>query len=157
MLFSTSTISLLALAAQVHAWSTYVVPHLTATGDDSPALNTALSAANSTLVTNATILFKHGVKYNILTPIKFPVLTNVDVRIEGNLTYPEDVAAIQAIVASSVSLLSSFFASLSPTFSSHALCLPLLLPLLRFAPYAHFLITGYLDILWPLVFLRWWH
>ncbi|GLB43691.1 putative glycosyl hydrolase 28 family protein [Lyophyllum shimeji] len=79
------------------AWNTFVVPH-TDGQDDTPILTAAL--ANYT--TNSTILFQKGVTYNILTPIKFPVFTNVEVRIEGNLTYPTDIATIQAIVGKSV-------------------------------------------------------
>lgn len=73
-----------------HAWNTFVVPH-TPGQDDTPALLAALPSYS----TNATILFKEGITYNIFTPVKFPLLTNVEVRIEGNLTYPTDVAYIQ--------------------------------------------------------------
>lgn len=74
----------------VHGWSTFVVPH-TAGQDDTPALVAALPQ----YATNSTILFEEGVTYNIFTPIKFPVLNNVNVRIEGNLTYPTDIPTIQ--------------------------------------------------------------
>ncbi|TFK42266.1 pectin lyase-like protein [Crucibulum laeve] len=78
------------------AWSTFVVPH-TAGTDDTPALLTALPTYSS----NSTILFEKGVTYNILTPVKFPTLNNVEIRIEGNITYPTDIPTIQAIVGSS--------------------------------------------------------
>ena len=74
------------------AWTTFVVPHRDEQ-DDTPALTTAL--ASGKLSTNTTILFAKGIRYNIFTPIRFPVLNNVDVRIEGNLTYPDDIATIQ--------------------------------------------------------------
>ncbi|KAI0354693.1 pectin lyase-like protein [Trametes cingulata] len=74
------TFTLLLLASYVSAWNTFVVPHADA---------------------NATILFAKGVKYNIFTPIKFPVFNNVEVRIEGNLSYPDDIATIQGIVGAS--------------------------------------------------------
>ncbi|KAL4251280.1 glycosyl hydrolase 28 family protein [Abortiporus biennis] len=51
--------------------------------------------------TNSTILFKKGTTYNIFTPVKFPVFTNVEIRIEGNITYPTSISAIQDIVGSS--------------------------------------------------------
>ncbi|KAF9469492.1 pectin lyase-like protein [Collybia nuda] len=86
---------LVAQVCAVSAWKTFVVPH-TNGQDDSPGLNAAL--ANFT--TDSTILFKKGIKYNVFTPITFPVLNNVEIRFEGNLSYPTDIPAIQAIVAS---------------------------------------------------------
>ena len=74
----------------VAAWTTYVVPH-TPGADDTPAVLSGLTAHS----TNATILFQKGITYNIFTPIKFPLLTNVEVSIQGNLSYPTDIASIQ--------------------------------------------------------------
>jgi len=71
-------------------WKTFVVPHVDGQ-DDSPALQAVLPDYS----VNSTILFKKGVHYNIFTPLKFPVLTNVEVRVEGNLSYPNDIATIQ--------------------------------------------------------------
>ncbi|KAJ3785430.1 pectin lyase fold/virulence factor [Lentinula aff. detonsa] len=103
-MFRTSSLSLLScyvllLLRNTHpvaSWSTFVVPH-TADQDDTPALTAALANFS----TNSTILFQKGTTYNIFTPIKFPTLTNVEVVIEGNLTYPTNITAIQNIVASS--------------------------------------------------------
>ncbi|KAF9025805.1 pectin lyase-like protein [Hymenopellis radicata] len=89
---------LVSLVPAALAWNTFVVPHVDG-ADDTPALTSALATGNYS--TNATILFKKGVYYNIWTPIVFPVLKNVEVKVEGNLSYPEDIPAIQAIVASS--------------------------------------------------------
>lgn len=91
---------LLALAAplSVFAWTTYVVPHTTG-ADDTPALLTALNSGNFSA--NATILFQKGTTYNIFSPITFPKFMNVEVAIEGNLTYPDDIATVQAKVAAS--------------------------------------------------------
>ena len=75
------------------AWTTYVVPHSQGR-DDTPTL-TAAFAANPKLSHNATILFKKGVTYNILTPIHFPYFDNVIVSVQGNLTYGSDVKATQ--------------------------------------------------------------
>jgi polygalacturonase len=94
-----SVLSLLPSVIHASSWRTFTVPHSSPTADDSPALVAALASGNWS--TNATILFKKGVHYNIHTPIKFPVLNNVEVRIEGNLSYPEDVGVVQGIVASS--------------------------------------------------------
>ncbi|KAF8079271.1 pectin lyase-like protein [Lyophyllum atratum] len=78
------------------AWNTFVVPHVDGQ-DDTPGLTAVLANFS----TNSTILFQKGITYNIFTPIKFPALNNVEIRFEGNLTYPTDIPAIQAIVGSS--------------------------------------------------------
>ena len=75
------------------AWTTYVVPHSDG-GDDTPALAAAF-AADPKLATNATILFKQGITYNILTPVSFPLFENVVISIQGNLTYAADIQATQ--------------------------------------------------------------
>lgn len=79
----------------VFAWKTFVVPHAEGQ-DDTPALAAALATGNFSQ--NATIVFAKGTKYNIFTPIKFPVLTNVEVLIEGNLSYPDDIATVQGVL-----------------------------------------------------------
>ncbi|KAG6818284.1 hypothetical protein H0H93_006287 [Arthromyces matolae] len=84
------------LIAQVYyvaAWNTFVVPHVDGE-DDMPGLVQAIGNYTA----NSTILFEKGVHYNIFSPIKFPILNNVEIRIEGNLSYPTDIAAIQALV-----------------------------------------------------------
>ncbi|KAK7449316.1 hypothetical protein VKT23_013459 [Stygiomarasmius scandens] len=81
-------------------WTTFTVPHTSTGGDDTPGLMSVLGS-NSNVTTNATILFKRGVTYNIFTPVVFPKLVNVEVRIEGNLTLPDDISTVQDIVASS--------------------------------------------------------
>lgn len=86
----------LSLASSVSAWSTFVVPHSVGQ-DDTPSLTSVLANYS----TNATILFKKGVTYNIFTPIKFPVLTNVEIAIEGNLTYPANISTVQGEMPSS--------------------------------------------------------
>ncbi|KIP01758.1 glycoside hydrolase family 28 protein [Phlebiopsis gigantea 11061_1 CR5-6] len=89
---------LLASATLASGWNTFTVPH-TDGQNDTPGLLSVLSAGNFTA--NSTILFKKGITYNIFTPIKFPTLNNVEVAIEGNLTYPADIPTVQAAVASS--------------------------------------------------------
>ncbi|KAJ7447202.1 pectin lyase-like protein [Mycena latifolia] len=89
-------LSLLVQASVALAWSTFVVPH--APGEnDTPGLLALVTNHTS----NATILFSKGVTYNIFTAIKFPVLTNVEIRIEGNLTYPSNISEVQAVVGAS--------------------------------------------------------
>ncbi|KAK7051487.1 hypothetical protein VNI00_004461 [Paramarasmius palmivorus] len=85
-----------ALLPLTAAWKTFVVPH-TPGQDDTPALVAGLANYTS----DSTILFEKGKTYNILTPVTFPTLKNVEVRIEGNITLPDDIATVQAIVASS--------------------------------------------------------
>ncbi|KAG6856118.1 hypothetical protein H0H87_007332 [Tephrocybe sp. NHM501043] len=87
---------LLAQVYLVAAWNTFVVPHADGE-DDMPSLVAAIGNYSA----NSTILFQKGVKYNIFSPIKFPALNNVEIRIEGNLSYPTDIASIQATVGSS--------------------------------------------------------
>ncbi|PIL31273.1 hypothetical protein GSI_05971 [Ganoderma sinense ZZ0214-1] len=89
---------LLLLTSCASAWKTFVVPHSDGQ-DDTPGLTAALASGNYS--TNSTILFAKGTKYNIFTPIKFPALTNVEVAIEGNLSYPDSISTIQDIVGAS--------------------------------------------------------
>ncbi|KAG5638506.1 hypothetical protein H0H81_012311 [Sphagnurus paluster] len=89
MLLQTSAV-LVAHIYLVAAWQTFTVPHIDGQ-DDTPGLLAALG----NYTTDSTILFEKGIKYNIFTPIKFPVLNNVEIRFEGNLTYPTDIPAIQ--------------------------------------------------------------
>ncbi|GJE99502.1 glycoside hydrolase family 28 protein [Phanerochaete sordida] len=86
------------LVASSSAWTVFTVPH-TSGQDDTPGLMQALSAG--AITNNTSILFQQGVTYNIFTPIKFPVMHNVEVAVEGNLTYPSDIPAVQAAVAAS--------------------------------------------------------
>jgi hypothetical protein len=79
-----------AVAQLVGAWNTFTVPHSPGQ-DDTPAILAALPK----FVANSTILFQEGFTYNIFTPIKFPAFNNVEIRIEGNLTYPADIPTIQ--------------------------------------------------------------
>ncbi|KAJ7511789.1 pectin lyase fold/virulence factor [Mycena galericulata] len=92
MLFSL----LLLQALTAFAWDTFTVPHLPG-ADDTPGLLALVTNHSS----DATIVFSKGVTYNIFTAVKFPVLTNVEIWIEGNLTYPTNITAIQDVVGSS--------------------------------------------------------
>ncbi|KAF8886440.1 pectin lyase fold/virulence factor [Gymnopilus junonius] len=96
MKFASILAFLLTGAATGLSWNIFTVPH-SGGQDDTPALLAALPKFS----TNSTILFQQGITYNIFTPIKFPTLNNVEVRIEGNLTYPSDITTVQTAVASS--------------------------------------------------------
>lgn len=87
------SVSALFSASLAAAWTTYIVPYSPG-DDDAPALIAALSA-NKCLATNATILFRKGVTYNISTPIQFPKFQNVIVSIQGNITYAADIEKTQ--------------------------------------------------------------
>ncbi|KAK0465961.1 pectin lyase fold/virulence factor [Desarmillaria tabescens] len=91
-LFSATALAyiLTCLLLESHAWSTFVVPH-TDGQDDTPGLMASLA----NFMSNSTILFQKGVTYNIFTPVEFSKLTNVEVAIEGNITYPSDIATVQ--------------------------------------------------------------
>lgn len=90
--FSSKVGLLLAGAHLVNAWTTFTVPH-TPGKDDTPAVLAALPS----YAENATILFQGGITYNIFTPVKFPVLNNVEIVISGNLSYPDDIPTIQGM------------------------------------------------------------
>ncbi|OJA14438.1 hypothetical protein AZE42_08178 [Rhizopogon vesiculosus] len=87
---------LLTYAAIAGAWSTFVVPH-TENADDTPALMAAVSSYAS----DASIVFEAGTTYNVWSPIKFPHLTNVEVVISGNISYPTSIKTVQGYVAAS--------------------------------------------------------
>ena len=91
MLLTTCVLVFALICVSVSA-KTFVVPH-TSGQDDTPGLTAALANFSS----NSTILFRAGVTYNIFTPVKFPLLNNVDIRIEGNLTYPTSISAVQGM------------------------------------------------------------
>ena len=90
MIFLRFTLVLLSLASISLGWPTFEVPHVQEM-DDTPGLLSIITNHSA----NATILFKRGVSYNIFSPIKFPVLNNVEIRIEGNLSYPSDIPTVQ--------------------------------------------------------------
>lgn len=91
------TLSLLLLGPQlVWAWKTFVVPHNDGS-DDVPDLTASISKYTY----NSTVIFEKGITYNIFTPLAFPNLTNVEISIQGNLTYPSDISTIQVAVAAS--------------------------------------------------------
>ncbi|KDQ20171.1 glycoside hydrolase family 28 protein [Botryobasidium botryosum FD-172 SS1] len=95
-LFATVTFLLSTRTWGVAGAKTFVVPH-TAGKDDAPAVRAALASYRS----DSTILFQKGITYNILTPIDFGTLTNVEIAIEGNITLPAEIPVVQAIVADS--------------------------------------------------------
>jgi polygalacturonase len=61
--------------------------------------SSAILAAFKNCTTNAAVIFKEGQNYNIFTPINFPKLTNVEIRMGGNLHLPKDIKTVQSIVS----------------------------------------------------------
>ncbi|KAH1488511.1 hypothetical protein LV164_002773 [Aspergillus fumigatus] len=74
--------------------SSYASSHGTA--DDSPAVASAFAQCAE----NSVIVFQEGVDYNIFHPIKATNLSNVEIRVLGNLHLPQDITAVQNIVKS---------------------------------------------------------
>lgn len=66
------------------------------TADDTPAIARAFAQC----ATDSTIIFQHGVNYNLFTPLSATNLSNVEIRMHGNLHLPQDIPTVQAIVAS---------------------------------------------------------
>ncbi|KAG8862562.1 hypothetical protein FRB96_001119 [Tulasnella sp. 330] len=99
MLFG-SILSLLFLASYgsssilpIRRSSTCTVASSNGTSDDSPAFFIASKACAK----DATIVFSEGVDYNIFTPIN-ATLSNVDIRILGNLHLPQNITQVQLLV-----------------------------------------------------------
>jgi len=85
-----SALSFVSLAL---AWTVYTVPY-SGGNDDAPALNAALKN-HPEYVTDVTILFKQGIKYNLNTPVNFPRLTNAIISVQGNISYAANIAKTQ--------------------------------------------------------------
>lgn len=85
--------SVLSFVSLAFAWRTYTVPY-SGGNDDAPALN-AVFKSNPELATDATILFKKGVTYNLNTPVSFPRFKNVVISVQGNISYAANIAATQ--------------------------------------------------------------
>jgi hypothetical protein len=54
-----------------------------------------LNGTTQNLAVNSTIIFKKDITYNFFSTIWLPVLQNVEIRIEGNMSYLEDIPALQ--------------------------------------------------------------
>lgn len=93
-LFQSVTVFLAVYCSATTAWNTFIVPHShNSSTDDAPSLIATLATGN--LSANTTILFERGKTYNIFSPIKFPAFQNVEVAIEGNISYPVDISVVQ--------------------------------------------------------------
>lgn len=71
---------------------TCVIPK--SNGDDSPGIMSAVAACGS----NSQVVFSSGVTYNLDTPLQFSNLNNVEFVFNGNLSLPDNVTAVEAVV-----------------------------------------------------------
>lgn len=68
--------------------------------NDSPAVASAFSECSQ----DSVIVFSEGTDYNILTPISATNLSNVEIRLQGNLHLPRKITDVQAAVNASNAL-----------------------------------------------------
>ncbi|BEI88598.1 uncharacterized protein CcaverHIS019_0113160 [Cutaneotrichosporon cavernicola] len=83
-----------------HARPTCVVEHADG-GDDTPNVHKAVEACRS----GGVIHFASGVDYQILTPVQMQNLTDVEIRVEGNLHLPQDMEVVRTKVAADAGLM----------------------------------------------------
>ncbi len=88
---------LLSLATVTWCQKTCVVPSANGTSSDSPAIAKAFSDCAS----NATIVFEHGVEYNVFEPLNATQLSGVTISLQGNLNLPQNITYIQNLVKAS--------------------------------------------------------
>lgn len=89
-----SLLSTLPLALAGHRSHRCVVPSSNGTRDDSPAIAKVFAQC----ATDSIIVFQEGVDYNVFQPIKAENLSNVEIRMHGNLHLPQNISAVQEIV-----------------------------------------------------------
>jgi hypothetical protein len=70
------------------------------TYNDAPAVAEAFASC----ARDAVIVFSEGVDYNIFTPISAKNLSNVEIRMEGNIHLPKNITYVQNIVNTSNAL-----------------------------------------------------
>lgn len=77
--------------------TTCVVPKNTSGDDDSPSFASTVARCNS----SSQIILSGNETYNLLTPISFTGLTNVEFVINGNVSLSSNVSDIEAVVGNS--------------------------------------------------------
>jgi len=89
----------LLLLATVALAGTFIVPHTSSSADDTLALLAALPAIQNG--TYDRVLFEKGTTYQLLTPVNFGSLKDVEIAIEGNISLPNSMTNVQSIVGNS--------------------------------------------------------
>lgn len=77
--------------------STCTVPKNTTGDDDSPSIIATVSSCGSA----SRIIFSGNETYNLMTPISFSGLTNVEFLINGNLSLPSNVSYVESVTGNS--------------------------------------------------------
>ncbi|KAK1139985.1 hypothetical protein N8T08_010981 [Aspergillus melleus] len=72
-----------------------VVRSSNGTTDDSPAISQAFARC----ATDSVIVFEKGVDYNLFRPIQATNLSNVEIRMHGNLHLPQNITAVKETVS----------------------------------------------------------
>ncbi|ROV91974.1 hypothetical protein VSDG_07585 [Cytospora chrysosperma] len=77
--------------------TTCTVPKNTTGDDDSPSITATVAACNN----SSRIIFSGNETYNLMTPISFTGLTNVEFAINGNISLPSNVSYVESVVSNS--------------------------------------------------------
>lgn len=80
-----------------YAVDTCVVPKNTTGDDDSPSLVATVAACGDT----SRIVFSQNETYNLLTPVSFTGLMNVEFVVSGNVSLPSNVSYVESVVGNS--------------------------------------------------------
>lgn len=73
------------------------VPKNTTGDDDSPSITATVAACNN----YSRIVFSDNETYNLMTPISFTKLNNVEFAINGNISLPSNVSYVESVVGNS--------------------------------------------------------
>lgn len=77
--------------------TTCTVPKNTTGDDDSPSITAVVAACNNF----SQIIFSGNETYNLMTPISFKGLNNVEFIINGNISLPSNVTYVESVVGNS--------------------------------------------------------
>ncbi|KAK7748189.1 hypothetical protein SLS53_001444 [Cytospora paraplurivora] len=78
-------------------FTTCIVPKNTTGDDDSPSVTATVAACSN----NSLIIFSGNETYNLLTPVSFTGLENVEFAINGNISLPSNVSYVESVVGNS--------------------------------------------------------
>lgn len=89
------SLSVLAYFSSAVCAKTCIVPASNSTTSDAAVIREVFARCAE----DSTILFQKGVDYNVFEPISATNLSNVVISVQGNLNLPQDIPAVQKIVA----------------------------------------------------------